>query len=130
MKKVFLIVLLVILSIMGIEAYVYFTSPRTGFVLIGEVYSKFDQKKELEKKFETTKHARQKLLDSLAFDLKMLANKIDGDKAKNEADVKLYNLKRDEFLEKKQRLEEDNAALTKQYDQEILTQLNQYIKDY
>jgi len=130
MKKELIIVLLIVIGLMAVEAYHYFTTSKTAYVLIGEVYNKFDLKKELEKKLEFTKNARQKISDSLAFDLKLLAKKIDDDKAKNEQDVKLYNLKREEFVEKKRRLEEDNNTLTKQYDQEILTQLNQYVKDY
>lgn len=125
------IFLLVIVLVLG-SCYLYdvLNRPRTGFIVIGEVFSEFSMKKDLEKKFNATKNARQKILDSLAVDLRILAKKIDGDKAKNKEDVDTYNAGRENFYRKQKEFEADNGALTRQYDQEILTQLNQYVRDY
>jgi outer membrane protein len=122
-------ILLILGLVVGI-AYSNWSKPKTGFILIHEVYNNFGLKKELEKKFLATKNARQKMLDSLELSLKFLANKIQQQKEKNKDDILVFNNKRDEYLQKKQIIEEDNTALTNQYDGEILTQLNQYVKDY
>jgi outer membrane protein len=104
--------------------------PKTGFIIIGEVYSQFDLKKENEKKFTEVKNYRKKILDSMAFTLRILAKKIDGEKAKNKEDISSYNLKREEFFQRQKNFDEDNKQLTAKYDQEILTQINQYVRDY
>lgn len=120
-------------AIISIAAFLiaeYGNRPKTGYIVIQEVYARFDLKKELEKKFELTKNTRQKVLDSLAFELKMLAKKIDSEKGKNREDEISYNRKREEFYQRRQTFSEDNDQLSRQYDQEILSQLNQYVSDY
>ncbi|MBK8705977.1 MAG: OmpH family outer membrane protein [Saprospiraceae bacterium] len=116
--------------IIGWIAYHYLSMPKTGFVVIQEVYNGFDMKKEIEQKYNRTKLARDKILDSLELELKLLAGTIEREQQKNKTTIEQFTIKREEFLQRKQTYEEDNAALTKQYDQEILTQLNQYIKDF
>jgi outer membrane protein len=125
-------VVTVILLIGAISWIIYQnrTIPKTGYILIQDVYNEFELKKEMEKKYLQAKNARDKILDSLAFEVKIIANKIQAEQEKNKATIDHFNLKRDEYFQRKQSYDEDNAALTKQYDQEILTQLNQYIKDY
>lgn len=116
--------------IIGWFLYVYRTTPKTGFIIIQEVYNGFDMKKETEQKYSKTKMARDKILDSLDLELKILARKIEQEQQKNRNSIDQFNIKRDEFLQRKQTYEEDNTALAKQCDQEILTQLNQYVKDF
>jgi|WetSurMetagenome_2_1015567.scaffolds.fasta_scaffold178302_2 outer membrane protein len=105
------------------------TSNKTGYIVIVDVYNKFNLKIELEKKFLIVQSARQKIMDSLVLQLQFLENKQKanpGDKALEQE----YSNMRDDLIQKKQRFDEDNTSLTTQYDTEILTQLNQYIKDY
>ena len=116
--------------IMAWIVYDWQKTPKTGFIIIQEVYNGFEMKKEIEIKYNTTKLARDKILDSLDIDLKIFAKKIETGQQKNNAVVEQFQIKREAFFQQKQTYEEDNAALTKQYDQQILTQLNQYIKDF
>ncbi|MBL0048937.1 MAG: OmpH family outer membrane protein [Bacteroidetes bacterium] len=111
-------------------AYNQLNTPKVGFIVIQEVYNGFEFKKEMEKKFISTKNLRQKLLDSLAFDLKLLGKKIEAQNQKNSDLISEYNLKREDFFQKKKVFEEDNQNLTSQYDEQILSQLNQYVKDF
>ena len=104
--------------------------PKLGYIIISEVYSKFELKKQLEHKFLSAKANRQKVLDSLGFDLRLLAKRIDAAKGKDRKDEDFYNSKREEFYRRTQMMEEDNNALSKQYDTEIFNQLNQYVRDY
>lgn len=121
---------LVLLGILFFLIYNWYTTPKTGYVLIHELYNGFEMKKEMEQKYKTVADARKKVLDSLSFELKKIANQIQLEEEKNKTAIKNFELKREEYFQRKQAFEEDNAMLSKQYDQEILTQLNQYVKDY
>ena len=122
--------ILLFILVIGWIVFSYQTTPKTGFIVIQEVYNGFSMKKEMEQKYNQTKMARATILDSLELGLKILARKIEGEQLKNKSTIEQFNVQREEFLQRKQTYEEDNAALTKQYDQEILTQLNQYLKDF
>lgn|ERR1019366_2738940 len=130
-KNKFSILLAVfLLAVISWMIYQNQTKPKTGFVLIQDVYNGFCMKKEFEKKYTQTTNARKKILDSLSFELKILLKRIETEKEKNKSTIEEFNTKRAEYVQRKQNYEEDNTALSKQYDQEILTQLNQYVKDY
>lgn len=127
-NKIFPLAILAI-SIIFCFSYVYYTKPKYGYIILQDVFNEFKLKKELQKKLEQVKSFRQKEIDSLKIDLTILSKKIQTNVAsKDEKD--LFERKRIEFNQKMQIFEEDNAAMTKQYDNEIITQLNQYIKDY
>lgn len=121
--------LLLILAIvyMGIQAL---SQPKTGFVIISELYNGFEMKKEMEQKYLGVKKARDKILDSLTLELKGLSQKIETEQEKNPNTIKEFTTKRTDYLQRKQAYEADNTALSQKYDQEILTQMNQYVKDY
>ncbi|MFI5140710.1 MAG: OmpH family outer membrane protein [Bacteroidia bacterium] len=105
-------------------------STKTAFVNIQEVFSKFELKKDYEKKLNFSKTSRQKIVDSLEMELKILGRKIEGENAKNKEDLNVFSVKRQTYMEKRKLLEEDDLKQTKQYDNEIILQMNQYIKDY
>lgn len=130
MKKVALISLC--LSVLLTSLYVYdrMQYPKTAFVNIQEVFSKFELKKDYEKKLNFSKISRQKIVDSLEMELKILGRKIESENAKNKEDLSVFSVKRESYMEKRKLLEEDNMKQTKQYDNEIILQMNQYIKDY
>jgi len=127
------ILFVIILLLLGANAFIivqYKSSPKTGYVLIQELYNGFEMKKEMEKKYLQVKNSREKILDSLTLELKILSQKIAIEKEKNPETIQSFESKRAEFIERKQMFEEDNNALSQKYDQEILTQLNQYTKDF
>lgn len=128
-KGTLALVLLLIVAIV----YIVFQSqsePKTGYIVIQELYDGFEMKKEMEKKFLAVKNARDKILDSLTLELKVLSQKIQVEQEKNSATLNEFDVKRAEYMQRKQTYEEDNNALSQKYDQEILTQLNQYSKDF
>ncbi|MCW3084173.1 MAG: hypothetical protein JWP12_1539 [Bacteroidetes bacterium] len=104
--------------------------PKNGYVLISEVYNGFEMKKEMEKKFLLVKNSREKILDSLELELKILGARIQKENEKNPATIAEFTTRRDEYVERKKTYEEDNNALSQKYDKEILAQLNQYVKNY
>ncbi len=126
------LVIALVITTMLLASYHYFYQPKTGYILIQEVYNGFDFKKEMERKFLTIKTVRQKKLDSLEVELKLLGNRLSkmSEKERSDKDLDDFGQLREEFLKRKKMNEEDNAQLSHQYDTEILTQLNQYIKDF
>lgn len=121
------------ISIIGLGTYTlieHYNKPKTAYIIIQDAYNQFDLKKEMEKKFIAIKNAKQKVLDSLAFELNLSAKTIDEKKGSNKYNETIYNRKREEFYQRRQSVQEDNNQLSKQYDQEILSQLNQYVSDY
>lgn len=129
-NKILILFAIVLLSTISWIMYQKQSAPKTGFVIIQDLYSGFNMKKEVEKKYQQTKNARDKILDSLTLELKILAKKIQNEQEKNKSTLAEFNTKRDEYIQRKQTYEEDNTALAKKYDKEILTQLNQYVKDF
>lgn len=103
---------------------------KIGWVNITKVYSDFVFKKELETKITKTQQARKAITDSLEFELKMLSREIKSENGKDQSKVSRFELKRENYIEKKKEFEEDNEMLQKQYNDQILTQINQYLKDY
>jgi outer membrane protein len=130
MKKFVAVLILLNVVLMSLYIYDKVSSPKTGYILIQEVFNGFELKKDYEKKLNATKTSRQNIIDSLELDLKMLGRKIESDKGKNKEDITTFNIKRENYFQKKKMFDEDNQALTKKYDEEIITQLNQYVKDY
>jgi len=131
MKKSGLIVLIILLiAVLSYNIYDGMNKTKTAYISIQGVFDGFEMKKEYEKKLTATKNSRQKLLDSLEMGLKILGKKIESENGKNKEDLNVFSVKRDDFLQKKKVLEEDNIMQTKKYDSEILTQLNQYVRDY
>ncbi len=128
-KNVIFIISVLLLSCLIVFISKSYFKPKTGFVEIKELYNNFNLKKELEKKFMEVKNARQKIMDSLLLDIKFTENKLKSDKKNNQVMVEFQN-KKDFFLQKKQSFEEDNLKLSQQYDAEILSQLNQYVRNY
>lgn len=102
--------------------------PQTGYVDLKVVFDEFAYTQELKKDLFKVQNARQKLIDSMEFELKVLSKEVESGKSgevKRKFDVKLENL-----MKFRKQMEEDNLALTEQLDGKILTQMNQYVKDF
>jgi len=106
------------------------SKEKTGWVNLSVVFNDFTLKKEMEMKLKKTKDMRQTILDSLAFGLKITSKQIQAAQQKDKNKIAFFELKREEYLTKKQQFEEDNASLANQYDSQILAQMNQYVKDF
>ena len=116
-------------------AFMYFiiTKPKVGYVEIGKVYNEFKLKKELDKQLENVVNKRKLATDSLELELTMLSSKLQsiGEKAKEFPELaKTFEYKRQNYLMRKQSFAKDNEALTLQYEEQIFTQVNQYMKEY
>jgi len=102
---------------------------KIGFVLINDVFNEFELKKEMEGSYLKTKNARKRILDSLEVDLSALMGRIQAKSATPE-DKSVFDKKRFEFERKRKLFDEDNLYMTKQFDEQIIKQLNQYVSDF
>lgn len=114
--------------------YNKFYTTKTAYIEIKKVFNGFLMKAELEEKYKHTQKGRDKILDSLAFELKLISKHLSEQK---NAGAKLdkeelygFEYKRDGYLKIKSQYQEDNVALSKKYDEQILMQLTQYVMEF
>lgn len=113
----------VLLGFISVGWHIYLHEHRTrvAYVSVPEVFNGFDMKVEVEKKYQNVSEQRKLILDSLKFDFNQRLD--------SESPDVLEPLRR-EILYKERQYEESNAALIEQSNQEILTQLNVYMKEF
>lgn len=91
-------------------------------------------KKELEKEYEKTQKGRDKILDSLSFNLKLMSKHLNEQKNSkveiNKDELYQFEYNREEYLKLKKQYQEDNAVLSQKYDNQILAQLTQYVIEF
>lgn len=119
----------VLISAVAITLY-FRERHKTGFILITDVYNGFEMKKEMEAKYNKARDARKKILDSLHIDLSVLSNQLKGNNTHEKTEIELFERKRTEYEQKMQMFDEDNTLLSRQYDEQIIKQLNQYVSDF
>ena|SRR5688572_14377182 len=129
-KTIILFLSIMCLAITAYGIYTFSFKTKIAYISLPDVFNGFDLKKELEVKFKKVKDERERVIDSLSFELNLLSKKIQSEKGSDKARIEEFSAKREHFLKKKQEFEEDNDALSKKYDKQILDQLNQYVMDY
>ena len=134
-SKVLLVFISVIVSTIICLTCMYLFSDsalnkRIAWINVNKVYSEFQLKKELESKFTTTQAARKKITDSLELELRILSKQIqqEGEKAKDK--ISVFEAKRGFYLNKKNEFDTDNEQTQKNFNDQILKQITQYVKDY
>lgn len=131
MNKTNLILIIAILAFAGASVSVYKTfTQKTVWIDIAEVYNDFGLKKELESKMIQTQTARKKILDSLEFELQVLTKKLDMAKTIADEDKAVYKAKKEAFMSKYNMYKEEDDHMKQSFENQIIQQLNQYIKDY
>lgn len=117
---------------MAMAATLLFVSKnqkKIAFVNTLELYDGFEMKKELEQSFVKVQSGRKEQLDSLELELRMLNAQLES-KGSKAGIAKIFEIKRDNYLQKKQQFEEDNGLMQEQYNSNIRKQLNQYVADF
>lgn len=92
------------------------------------VFNDFDYTKKLKKKYEKISLARQQVLDSLKFELEVLARKLEN--SRDEELIKIFEAKRNGLYYEQEKILKINQALSDKYDDQILTQLDSYLKEF
>ena len=131
MNKTFIIITIVLLGICSsLVYYVKSSLPKTAYMDVKKVYNEFTLKKELESKLTNVEQTRKTILDSLELQLKVLSKQLEVLTKRDEQKENIFSAKREEYLVKKKQFDEDNQAMTQQYSEQIMKQLNQYVQDY
>lgn len=102
---------------------------KTGYVQIQKVFNEFIYKKEMEARLKKVKEVRNRELDSLEMQLKILFKEIELDR-KNLEKQALFQAKKEEFIKKRDAYTEDYEKSVAQYNEVIIKQMNQYIKEF
>ena len=103
---------------------------KLGYVDINKLYESFEYKKELAIEFNKIKMARQRICDSLEYELNLMANDLEEKKLLNSSTENEFTIKRKNLFQLSKQYEEDNNTLSETYDAKIIKQLNAYIKEY
>lgn len=106
-------------SLIGWQAYTHATRDRLAYVNVQQVFEDFTLKRELVGKLEQITTARQANLDSLKLRIQTM----------DEKDKSLQPLIM-EYRRREQQYEELNTTLTEDYDRQIITQMNTYMKEF
>lgn len=106
------------------------SKPKIVYVDSAKLYTEFELTQELSSKMEQTFGTRKQILDSLELEVYSLSKLVEAEKGKNSERIALFNIKRDEFVMKKQQFEEDNQLLSQQYNEQITKQFNQYMNEF
>jgi outer membrane protein len=99
-----------------------------GYIDLNTVYTEFTLSKKLEKERDLVVNSRQGILDSLKLQLNQLSKQFQFKVDSNQ--IQFFNQKREEYYYKEQQFIEDNQSLLMKHDEQIMKQLNVYIKDY
>jgi len=126
---IILINLLVVVALLG-TTFLNEPAPKTAYIQLNKTYEGFYLKKELEQKYDKIENARQSILDSMSIDLQTMASQLSAQPKPNQEQVYRFQAKQEVFLKKQQQFQEDNERLSQQYNDQIMKQLNQYVKDF
>ena len=131
MNKTIVIIGIILTGIFSAFAYYIKTAiPKTAYIDVKKVYNEFVLKKELESKLTNVQQTRKTIIDSLELQLKILSKQLEILTKRDEQKENVFTEKREEYLVKKKQFDEDNQAMTQQYSDQIMKQLNQYVQDY
>lgn len=123
-----------LLSTVALFVYHRCYATRPAYIEIKKVFNGFQMKTELEGKYKMTQKGRDKILDSLSLNLKIMSKHLNEQKNQkgevNKEELYQFEYNREEFIKLKKQYEEDNAALSRKYDEQILTQLTQYVIEF
>lgn len=133
MKKTLPFILVALISVILSLTISYFLfkggEKKTGFVQLGKVYDGFELSKNLNAQFKITATNRKNFLDSLEFQVKNIYTQA----SENREDKQLLqNLEKAQqyYAYQKEQIETTVSKLESQYNEQIWTQLNEYVKEY
>jgi outer membrane protein len=104
--------------------------PRTGYVVLEEVFKEFDMTKELQQSFQANAIKRVEYLDSLELNIRSLSAELEAKPSPTKEEIMNFNRQKEEYYVMKEEIEEVNMNISKEFDSQIYQQLNQYLSDF
>lgn len=135
LKAIIIIVITsVIVSLTSVFVYHSSMKQKIGYIEIKKVFDGFQMKKELEDKFKQNTKVKERILDSLSFNLKLMSKQLNeqqgSTKGVDKDLVYAFEYKREEFLKLKNQYNDESSVLSRKYDAQILERLTQYVIEY
>ncbi len=119
----------VALTLSGVAMYKATTVSEVMYVDVPKLFNSFDLKKDLSVKLEGVMTRRNEIIDSLQTELKLLENNLRHEQGSDQI-MQAYIKKKEELAVHQNRFAELNAQDAQKYDEQIYTQINQYISEY
>lgn len=119
--------------VIGLFIFVGFNLPKesnTAYVSSGTLFEKFELRQQLETEFQNDMNARKAVLDSLQLQLSTMAQQLEQQPSPSQEQVELFQYKRETFFRAQQLFEEENEQKYAQFQEQVWTQLNQYVSDF
>ena len=108
----------------------FYTRPKEGYIEIAKVYNDFQLKKELDIKLKNIQQARIAILDSLEREINIMSTRLKADDGSTKVHADMIEAMKQDYLQKREQFTQDNQVMTTDYVEQIMNQLNQYIRDY
>lgn len=131
------LIILGVFAVTSISLSIFQLQRKSNIVVVdlAKLYSEFEMKKQLEIQMDQVSQLRKKRLDSLELYLNMsYRNLQNSNLAENSPEFvtnkNLLEAKQQEFLYAQKQNEQDDAAMSDQYNNQIWKQLNEYVKEY
>lgn len=119
------------LALLGVSAFMIFRpSARLAWIDLPAVYNGFEYKKEMESRLVRIQEARKHILDSMELDLRIISEELRASSQKDPKKMVLYQQMGEDYINRKKLFEEDNYMNKAKYEEQILKQLNQYVRDF
>lgn len=119
-------------AILAGAVYLFSPKQKSAYITTADVFEKFKLKQELEIKYQNVEQNRTYILDSIKMHLNYVYGQIqqETNKARQEELIVSYQTVERQYKLQEQQFAEDNAKLTETYNNQIFTQINQYVKEF
>lgn len=124
--KSYLTIILSILAIFFSAISFFQNQSEIIYVNTNLVYEKFKMKSELETKYNDLQIIQQGILDSIKYQIQYIAENLSTNKNLESK----FELLKKEYLSKENLFLKQNESLKSNYNNQIWTQINQYMSDY
>ena len=129
-KTIFFILFILLVASVASGYYYVNKSNKIGYVELVTVFQKFNMKAEMESKLNETKRVRQLTLDSMIAKVYLPEDSIKNYVKNNPLKLQAFQRNKEMYLTLKERYDNDNANQVNDYDNQIKSQLKQYVKEY
>ena len=103
---------------------------KSAYVNLKELFEGFEMKKELALSLKKDLSQKQNELDSLLFQLQAFNNKLNSIKSNDKGEALKFQQMQNYYVQQKNAFDEYQYAKTQQFDNQIIEQMTQYIKDF
>lgn len=105
-------------------------TDRIAYVRTVDLFNEFELKKSLSSEFQQIENRRSHVLDSLKVNITALETQLRAADIRSESTMAEYKQKFDHFNQLSQQFSTETKQVEERYNEQVWTQLNQYVNDY